>query len=226
MPIHPSVLAQIPLLRDLTPQRHEELAAQSHVDAYARRAVVIDKGSRPPFLFFLLEGRLQAIDFTLDGREVGLYFVEELTYFGEISLLDEGPQPEMIIANSPSHVLRIPAGVMRPLLFDHPELLDPMIRGLTRRIREHTVQRQILGINNPLQRICAQLYQLSRAIQQQQVIVKAPTQQELAITVNLTRETVTRTFQVLQSQGVLTRNGNDLVIDAERLRKMSEGTEK
>ncbi|MDE2344165.1 MAG: winged helix-turn-helix domain-containing protein, partial [Betaproteobacteria bacterium] len=52
-------------------------------------------------------------------------------------------------------------------------------------------------------------------------IIRAPTHQELAIMVNLTRETVTRTFQVLQAQGVLSRQGDDLVVDRAKLDQLA-----
>ena len=39
--------------------------------------------------------------------------------------------------------------------------------------------------------------------------------------VNLTRETVTRTFQVLLAQGVLKREGNDLLVDGQKLDQLS-----
>ena len=41
--------------------------------------------------------------------------------------------------------------------------------------------------------------------------------------VNLTRETVTRTFQVLQAQGVLTRQGDELRVDQAKLEKLASG---
>jgi DNA-binding GntR family transcriptional regulator len=74
---------------------------------------------------------------------------------------------------------------------------------------------------NPLQRISAQLTQLaqqsSQALQaakipKAKIIINAPTHQELAIMINLSRETVTRAFQVLQAKGLVIREGNNLVI--------------
>jgi DNA-binding transcriptional regulator YhcF (GntR family) len=44
----------------------------------------------------------------------------------------------------------------------------------------------------------------------------------MAIMVNLTRETVTRAFQVLQSQGALARDGDNLKVDAAKLKQMAE----
>ena len=44
------------------------------------------------------------------------------------------------------------------------------------------------------------------------VIVTPPTHQEIAIMVNTSRETVTRTLQFLQTMKVVARSGNELVV--------------
>lgn len=40
-----------------------------------------------------------------------------------------------------------------------------------------------------------------------------PTHQELAIMINVSRETVSRVFQLLQGRGIVERQGNDLRVD-------------
>ena len=61
-----------------------------------------------------------------------------------------------------------------------------------------------------VQRLCAQLLVLVR--EEASRIDNAPTHQELAIMINTSRETVTRAFQVLQSQHILLRDGTTLVV--------------
>jgi CRP-like cAMP-binding protein len=198
------------------------LAAHSSTHAFAKREMVLSKEKSSPSLMFLLEGRLQAIDFTLDGREVGLHFIEEGQYFGEISVLDGLPSPEVVIANKKSQVVMVPAREVRGLIFANPPAIEAMTSGLTERIRSQASLRQILGIISPLQRICALLQNLSKDGKAQEVIANAPTHQEIAIMVNLTRETVTRAFQVLQSQGVLARDGDNLKVDTKKLKQLAE----
>jgi CRP-like cAMP-binding protein len=198
------------------------LAAHSSTHAFAKREMVLSKEKSSPSLLFLLEGRLQAIDFTLDGREVGLHFIEEGQYFGEISVLDGLPSPEVVIANKKSQVVMVPAREVRGLIFANPPAIEAMTSGLTERIRSQASLRQILGIISPLQRICALLQTLSKDGKNPEVISNAPTHQEIAIMVNLTRETVTRAFQVLQSQGALARDGDDLKVNTSKLKQLAE----
>jgi DNA-binding transcriptional regulator YhcF (GntR family) len=56
------------------------------------------------------------------------------------------------------------------------------------------------------------------------MVPKVPTHQELAIMINASRETVTRAFQVLFTQGVLLRDGDNLrVVNEMMLRKIADG---
>jgi CRP/FNR family cyclic AMP-dependent transcriptional regulator len=222
MAIHPSLLQQFAFMRLFSTDALSTLAAHSSMHAFAKREVVLAKENPSSSLMFLLEGRLQAIDFTLDGREVGLHFIEEGDYFGEISVLDGLPSPEVVIANKKSQVMMVPAREVRVLIFANPPAIEAITSGLTERIRAQAHQRQILGIISPLQRICALLQNLSKDGKNPEVIANAPTHQEIAIMVNLTRETVTRAFQVLQSQGALARDGDDLKVDTGKLKQLAE----
>jgi CRP-like cAMP-binding protein len=222
MAVHPSLLQQFALMRLFPADALAQLASHSSTHAFAKREVVLAKESPSPYLMFLLEGRLQALDFTLDGREVGLHFIEEGQYFGEISVLDGLPPSEVVIANKKSQVVMVPAREVRGLIFSNPPAIEAITSGLTERIRAQANQRQILGIISPLQRICALLQNLSKDGKNPEVIANAPTHQEIAIMVNLTRETVTRAFQVLQSQGALARDGDDLKVDTGKLKQLAE----
>ena len=222
MAIHPSLLQQFAFMRLFSTDALATLAAHSSMHAFAKREVVLAKENPSSSLMFLLEGRLQAVDFTLDGREVGLHFIDEGHYFGEISVLDGLPSPEVVIANKKSQVMMVPAREVRGLIFANPPAIEAITSGLTGRIRAQAHQRQILGIISPLQRICALLQNLSKDGKNPEVIANAPTHQEIAIMVNLTRETVTRAFQVLQSQGALARDGDDLKVDTGKLKQLAE----
>lgn len=226
MAVPGAVLRSFPLLNSLPPERLAELASSAQERTVAKREVVLQKGAAAQFLCFLAEGRLQGVDFTVDGREVGIYFLDAGDYFGELAVIDGREQPEFIVSVARSRVIFIPRQVVRPLLFSDPQIAEQVGSRLAQRLRDSTAQRKILGMANPLQRIAAQLNQLAMTSAQAKaasaaatagktttVIVNAPTHQELAIMINLSRETVTRAFQVLQAKGLVVREGNNLVIN-------------
>jgi CRP-like cAMP-binding protein len=252
MPVPGAVLRSFPLLDSLKPESLAQLANAAQERTVSKREVVLQKGTPAQFLCFLAEGRLQGVDFTIDGREVGIYFVDSGDYFGELAVIDGREQPEFIVAVARSRVIFIPRQIVRPLLFGDPNIAERVGSRLAQRLRDSTAQRKILGLSNPLQRIAAQLSQLAQqpaqtgaaqagaaqgpssvATPQQSapagsgktvIIINAPTHQELAIMINLSRETVTRAFQVLQAKGLVVREGNNLVIsEPEKMTEVATG---
>jgi CRP-like cAMP-binding protein len=225
MPVPAHLLAQLPLLAGLPQVTLAHLAHHASGRAFAKREVVLQKGGEGSALCFLVEGRLQAVDFTVDGREVGLHFVDPGDYFGEVPVIDGEPQPVFVTAVLRSQVLFVPRELVRPILFANTRVAEILCTNLSRRVRQNTSQRRILGMANPIQRVCAQLETLLVASTDgAQWVRNAPTHQELAIMINASRETVTRVFQLLQSRGVVERNGTDLRVDnATFLRDVAAG---
>jgi CRP/FNR family transcriptional regulator, cyclic AMP receptor protein len=218
------VMSQLPLLAGLPTVTQTHLAQHASERVFAKREVVIQKGAEGGWLYFLIDGRLQGVDFTVDGREVGLYFVNPGDYFGDIAVIDGQPHPVYVTAVSRSRVVQIPRDLIRPILFAHPRLAEVLCTSLALRLRQISGQRRILGLANPIQRVCAQLELLLIVTKEGTWVRNAPTHQELAIMINASRETVTRVFQLLQSRGVVERSGNDLrVDDAGFLRDVAAG---
>ena len=205
------VLQSLPLLSSLPQVTIAHLAQQAVERIFAKREIVLHKNGAPSSVCFLIEGRLQGMDFTMDDREVGLYFINPGDYFGEVALVDGQLQPEFVTAVARSRVVLIPREMIKPILFASPKLAEALCVRLATRLRGVSAQRRILGLSNPLQRVCAQLELLGMTHGQVTGrVINTPTHQELAIMINASRETVTRVFQLLQSRGIVERDGNDL----------------
>jgi DNA-binding transcriptional regulator YhcF (GntR family) len=86
-------------------------------------------------------------------------------------------------------------------------------------------QRTLLSLPNPFQRLCVLLLQLpQQVVNGLTEIDQSPTHQELAIMINASRETVTRSFQVLFLNKVLERDGNVLrLLQPAELNDIAEG---
>lgn len=214
MPFPLLQLTRFELFRGLPEEVLRTLADHWVERTYARRELVFSKGEEGQSLYLLLDGRLQAVDFTVDGREAGLYFVDPGDYFGELAVVDGQLQSEYMIALSRSRVAMLPRQEARALILSSPELSGRVMTRFAQRLRAATAQRTLLALPNPAQRVCAQLVQLaSKEAAQAPVIACAPTHQELAIMINSSRETVTRVFQVLQARAVLRREDDRLVVE-------------
>ncbi len=229
MVITPELLRTFAVLNPLPEQVLLQLAQQSTLKKFARRAIVLNAGAKEECLCFLFEGRLQGIDFTIDGREVGLYFVEPGDFCGELGLFDDGPQPEYVMALASSTVVMIPLEQMRKAMLGAPQVINALGNRLAARVRELTFQRSLLGLPNIAQRVCCQLWALVPERDKESAdcseLRNPPTHMEIAIMLNLSRETVTRVFQALQNRQVVKRDGaNKLSVnDLKLLRDLAEG---
>ena len=214
MPVPFQLLQRFPLLQPLSQEALLRLSTQVEERQFARREVVYSKEETRFALGFLLEGRLQGVDFTVDGRAVGLYFVEPGDFFGELSVVDGRPPAEHLIAATRSTALFLDVARSRRLIFETPELAQAVMTRLSSRVREVSAQRTLLALPNPFQRLCVQLLLLCRrnTVAGEAVIDPVPTHQELAIMINSSRETVTRAFQVLILNESVARDGNLLKI--------------
>ena len=221
------------MLQHLPQVTLSHLAQNAQQRWFSKREVVLHKDEHSASLSFLLEGRLQGLDFTSDGREVGLYFISPGDYFGEVALIDNEKQPEFVTALARSQVVTLPKEIIRPVLFGVPKIAEALCRRLASRLRQDTAHRRILGLPNPLQRVCAQLELMWDTHTTNGIygangvptrIAHVPTHQELAIMVNSSRETVTRVFQLLQGRGVVERDGNALlVLQPDFIRQVASG---
>ncbi len=221
MSVHVNFLAHIPLLRTLPESVRLAVAARMVRRTLARRAVALEKGARGQPLGFVLTGRLQAVDFTLDGREAGLYFVGPGEVYGELATIDGGENPEFVIAICQTEVLEMAAADARALLLPNPHVAEALARRLAARLREAIALRSVLALPNPMQRLSALLVGMSGPAG---AIAHVPTHQELAIMINTTRETVTRILRLLFDQGIVQRQGEQLaVLQPERLLALARG---
>ena len=136
----------------------------------------------------------------------------------------------MVALNSAVVVL-ISTDIIRSVAMRHPQIMLQLGTKLTSRIRQMTSQRSLLSLHSIPQRVCNQVWMLIRETGAKESgpasIHNVPTHMELAIMLNLT-ETVTRVFQQLQRQKLVSRKGpNELLIhDIATLKAIAEGLKK
>lgn len=225
------LLSRFPLLKPLGADILAVIAGNCQSQKFTRREIVLHAGKREDHLCFLFEGRLQGVDFTIDGREVGLFFVEPGGFCGEIGLFDEEPQPEYVIALTSAVVVFLPHAVMRDIMMQSPKISGTLASKLAARIRQMTFQRTLLGLPNIGQRVCSQLWSMVAEVGRDEAseieIRNLPTHMEIAIMLSVSRETVTRIFQSLQNRQIVKRDGPAklIILQPSALRALAEGKE-
>lgn len=210
--IHPS-LSKIPLLQGLSIDVLKHLSLHLHVRPVRRNQWILRKGNTGDQLFFLLTGRLQVVDISYNGKEVGLSFLSPGDYFGELSVIDGLPRTSSVLAIADSEVALLPRHVALEIMHRHPLVVERLLQNMAHTIRNANVYRGILAIPSASQRVYALLGRMTtQAPGGLFVIDPLPTQQEIAIMVNTSRETVSRALQVLIQTKVIEKDLRRLIV--------------
>ncbi len=206
-------LNKMPLLAGLSEEALENVARVLLVRTANRKHAVVHKGGAGEHLLFLLSGRMQAVDITADGREIGLSFLSPGDFFGELSVIDGLPRSASVVACEACTYALLPRTEALNLIYKHPVVAERVFKRLAAGIRQSSNFRNILGISNAFQRVYALLDHLSLVGPGGLVVIeRLPTQQEISIMANTSRETVSRAFQALIQRGVIEKDAKRLIV--------------
>ena len=219
MAIATDIVAKIPLFEGLDDETLTAVAALMTTRTYLADEVVMHKGDMPEFLAFLLDGKLQVIDISEDGRETGLHFIIPGSYFGELSVIDGKPRSATVMAIQASEVALLPTRHARALIFNRPLIAQRFLTRFANILRASSNQRMLLSIPNAFQRVFAQLHLLAQEAKEGQIIEGLPKQHEIAIMANTSRETVSRALRTLLEKNILIKKGVVLIVKRPELLK-------
>lgn len=206
-------LQKIPLLANVDSETLNRVAAALQLRTVERGDHVLHKGGVGDHLLFLLAGRLQAVDMIEDGREVGLSFLSAGDYFGELSIIDGLPRSASVVALENSLIALLPRSHALALIYQNPLVAERLLKRMAENIRTAANYRAILAIPNAFQRVFALLNQFSKIAPGGLVVIeKMPTQQEISIMVNTSRETVSRAIHILIQKGVVEKDMRRLIV--------------
>ncbi len=213
MPIPIETAAKIPLFKGLDQETLTTVARLMSSRNYLSHDIIIRKGDGADHLAFLLEGKLQVVDVTEDGREIGIHFISPGAYFGELSVIDGQPRSASVVSVKPSEVAFLPSAQARALIFNRPLVAERFLTHFAQIVRASSRQRTLLSIPNAFQRVFAQLQQFVRDTNEGQVIEGLPKQHEIAIMVNTSRETVSRALHTLMKMNIVEKKGTIFIVN-------------
>ncbi len=206
-------LNNIPLLTGVDEETLRHLASVLQVRTAERGSHILHKGDVGDHLFFLLSGRVQAVDITEGGREIGLSFLEPGDYFGELSIIDGKPRSASVIACEASVYALLSRPQALELIHNNPLVAERVLKRFAASIRRASNFRMILGIPNAFQRVYALIDYLAQKSQSGLVVIeRLPTQQEISIMINTSRETVSRAIHLLIQRGVVEKDMRRLIV--------------
>lgn len=199
---------RLTLFAGLDEETLRKIASTMYLKSFNRLEYVIRRGEPGSDLLFLVQGHLQVIDHTQIGRELGIAFIREGDFFGELSVIDGAPRSASVVAVQPSTVATLPGREARNFFYENSTGSERVIRELAYRLRQTTSARASFSAGNAAQRVVTVLSSIGvKRPDGSLVVERLPTQSQVASMANLARETVARVMNDLKRQGLIRGTG-------------------
>ena len=219
-------LVNILLLSELTEDEIEIVEKSCRWKTYGPGEQIIDQHSESQDIYFVVNGRVRVVNYSLSGREITFDDLEPGSHFGELAAIDGLPRSASVMVLSETRISSLPAEQFKNIILQHPKIALKLMKHLAHLVRTSTsriMDLSTLGANN---RIHADLLRLARKVTEDDMtatITPIPVHSDVASRVSTTRETVARVMNDLARKDILVRQKTSLLIkDLERLEDMVE----
>lgn len=219
-------LREIAIFRDVAEGDLDGLAKRCQWRRYLRDQQILGYGDESRDVFFVVSGRVRAINYSIAGKEVSFRDIEGGDMFGEFAAIDSQPRSANVVALQESLIASMSANTFWDVLREQPEVAAATLKRLTAQVRsltERVFEFSTLAVRN---RIHAELLRLARDHMESDntaVISPAPKHADIASRLSTHREAVTRELNELAHSGLLERRERTMVItDVAALEHMVE----
>jgi len=211
------LLKRVPIFSSLNDRQLKQIAEYCVTKHYTKDQLILVEEETGKILFIIYRGRVKVTRTSEDGREVILSILESGDIFGEMSLLDGKARSASVIAIENTELLLLRRGDFLKILEDYPQIAIALLKELAERIRKSDTQIKSLSLQDAMGRVASTLILLADEIgkirQGRMVISRIPLQQDLANMAGTSRETISRVFKTMESEGFIKREGRRLYID-------------
>ena len=186
---------------------------------------LLDKDSEDRDVYFVVEGGVQIVNYSLSGREIALARVEAGGYFGELAAIDGRPRSASVVATSDGLLAAASPGLFVNLVIGHPDLAMQLLTRLASIVRSCDERIMDLSTLGAVQRVNIELLRMADEHPDHPdhlLIAKLPAHRQIASRASTTRETVARTISHLLSAGVIARAGDGIaIVDVDELERLA-----
>ena len=211
-----SLLESVPIFSDLSKSDLTKISDRMTQRTFTKNQMILLEDDLGQTFFVISKGSVKITRLSDDGREVILAMLGEADFFGEMSLLDGDGRSANVVALESSEVLTLARNEFLDILEKYPKISICLLEELTHRLRKSDQQIESLSLSDVEQRIGITLIRLAEELgtikQGSVTITNLPFQQDIANMAGTSRETVSRTFKLLEEKGLLSRQGRHLVI--------------
>ena len=210
-------LVAVGFLASLDPPARSEIERKCTWRRWSRGQQILDREGVSDDVYFIVSGRAHVVDFHDSGQRFVIF--DEIGpggSFGELSAIDGLPRSAYVVAAEETVTGSMPARGFIDLLFAKPEVGMAFLRRLSEMIRQSDSRIMEVSTLTAQHRVYLELLRRAKVGGGRPAntgsIQPSPNHGEMAARVSATRETVSRVLGDLTRQGLLSRDGDTLVI--------------
>lgn len=191
---------------------------------YVKGNYVIRPGETPPGIFYIYEGLVKAYDITKYNEENLLIMRKEDEVFPLIWAITGQERHVIYQALAPTITWQISRETFLEFITKNPEALAPLVDMTVEMYRLHSERILNLEYRTVRERIISFLLTMSQRFGKpvdEGLLINAPLRhQDIASSVNATRETTSRELSALEKKGILSNKQSMIILkDIDALRK-------
>jgi len=212
----PLWLRSVLLFEDLDDAELLRAAERFSLKKYRKNNLIIFEEDEGQVLYVIRSGRVKISRINFSGEEVILAILGPTDFFGELSIIDEGPRSATVTSLEEVELLCIRRQDFLELLTLHPSIAVALLKLMAQRLRKTDAQLVSLSTLDARGRVVSTLIGLCKDLGQPEGgsirLTSLPLQRDLASMAGTSRETMSRLLARLEQEGWLTKDGSDLVV--------------
>lgn len=188
-----------------------------HSEAFSKGEVIVQGDERPAGVYFIQSGYAKAYSISPLGQH-NLLLIHGANEIMPLPWALDGPQKGGVFyeAMSPMNVLRVSKEGLRSAMGSEPWLAEQMLRQLVNTFAVYAQRIQNLGYRTPRERVIACLLDLADRfgkLSEGAVTIEVPiTHQDIADSINMNRETASRTLERLAEADLVSQENHLFII--------------
>lgn len=193
----------------------EEIEREARWQELPANRIVIDRNEATTDVYFVVQGRVQVIDFMEGRAEVMLAEMGAGDHFGELSAIDGNKRSARVVTAEPTRLASLSSAQFVNLLVNCPEVGLLLLRKFAGLIRHLNSQVTSLSSLTPHQRIYLELLRMAEPNPQGDgtwLIRMMPNHQDLAAVVGTDRDAVAAAIGELARERIVERRHRSLVV--------------
>ncbi len=211
-------LNEIELFKNLKNDSLKKINDNSQLKKYEKNKILFFVGDKSDTFFIVLEGKVKIFRSSSKGREKILKKMIKGDFFGEMGIIEDKPRSATAVVEEESTLLLISKNEFLHLLKNSSQLALNLIVDLSKRLRRADKDIEDLAffsVEMRLKKFFRENGERLKGKEKYYYLDKDYTHQELANYLGSSRETITRIFNRLESQGIVEYKDKKIILKYE-----------